>query len=374
MTSDSASFSVTSPPLHNTLKNRRSVNIGDTDDSGAYSVSATSNAVVLMDARHKYFDRLKLSVSSASSSQMFENPCGSIVGVCPCLSSGKVVLVDSSGTIVIWNVHVQKLEKIKIDTTLDSPPEPDRKINHIEVAAHGRERLFQSPTDLGYGRDEQHEEWLGSLGARVDLATLGVSAASVEKKIAASDALTRDFARAVTFDPSQWSSNTNKQDDVSPQQPSQNRIQSVSEGKTEYSAMFGWMDTDNSPAVNSDVAYAPASKSTSRGSSPEKDGEIISPLHPMSSDCKEVPPLFNNSALPTDKSNLSSIDRSSWYVAINDMWVKHTASQLLFKSNGRVTTICDRDSSVDLISHVISGKRTLQLFSLRTCSCFHIAQ
>lgn len=367
MASDSVSLSITSPPLHNNLKNKKSVNnMGDTDDSGAYCVSATSNAVVLMDARHKYFDRLKLSVSSASSSQLFENPCGSIVGVCPCLSSGKVVLVDSSGTIVIWNVHVEKLEKIKIDTTLDSPPEPDRKINHVELAAHGRERLFQSPTDLAYGRDEQRGEWLGSLGACVDLAALGVSAASAEKKIAVSDALTRDFARAVTFDPSQWSSNTKQ--DVSPQQPLQNRNQSVGEGKTEYAAMFGWMDPDNSPVLNPGVAHTHESKSISRESSPEKDGDFISLQQPMSSDRKEVPSPVDRPNPPTDKSNLASIDRSSWYVAINDMWVKHTASQLLFKSNGKYSS--DGDRNVDLISHVISGTSTALIFSLSNVHVF----
>ena len=367
--SGSMSLSITSPPINS--KSSKINTIGDTtDDNGAYHVSNTSNAVVLMDARHKYFERLKLSVSSAASSQLFENPCGPIVGVCPCLSSGKVVFVDNTGTIVIWNVRMDNLEKIKIDSTLDSPPEPDRKINHVEVAAHGRERLFQSPTtDLTYVKEEQlvvNEEWLGSFGARADLVALGVSADSAEKKIAESDALTREFARAVTFDPSQWSSNTKQE--ASPRPPllqNRNISDSVGEGKTEYAAMFGWMDADNSPVPDTGAATSASvhvlhtnahleSKPSSRDSSPDKDSVLTSLKN--SSPSNEVQKPVFCSATRSDKPEVSAIDRSSWYVVINDIWLKQTAYQSLVKTdrrhefNGRV------DRHVDLISHSISGK------------------
>ena len=74
------------------------VNSGDSADS-----------LVIVDARHKTLHGDKLSLSAA---QMYQDQPGSIVAVCPLTQYGKVISIDNNGSLAVWNVKFDRLQRM----------------------------------------------------------------------------------------------------------------------------------------------------------------------------------------------------------------------------------------------------------------------
>ncbi len=71
--------------------------------------STTADSLVIVDARHKTLHGDKLSLSAA---QMYQDQPGSIVSVCPLTQYGKVISIDSNGSLTVWNVKFDRLQRM----------------------------------------------------------------------------------------------------------------------------------------------------------------------------------------------------------------------------------------------------------------------
>ncbi len=69
----------------------------------------TADSLVIVDARHKTLHGEKLSLSAA---QMYQDQPGSIVAVCPLTQYGKVISIDNNGSLTVWNVKFDRLQRM----------------------------------------------------------------------------------------------------------------------------------------------------------------------------------------------------------------------------------------------------------------------
>ena len=196
------------------------------------------------------------SLSTVISSYVNYYVCFLLQGICPCVIGNKVVTVDTAGSIAVWHLRSSNLAKVKVNLSAPSPsdalgPAIAREYRNTESglsrnataqdAQEARSNLADAINEAGYTRE------LNS-----------TTTADVVPATPSTQALTRDFERAVLQDPSIWSANSA----VSSEAAAEHKTQTESLAEHVRSSLYE--DNITSPEAAKKTAAERSTKSRTR--------------------------------------------------------------------------------------------------------------
>eukprot|EP01041_Mallomonas_annulata_P004233 gene4233-8422_t len=116
------------------------------------SFSSASLAVMVISLKSQIRNGVNVTVMSTSPVQVYRGLPGPISGICPCSQSGRTISIDSTGSIVIWKTHADRVQRLVGSGTVVTENDANMTID-VNALSPNNEQQIDDEDDDASGQD-----------------------------------------------------------------------------------------------------------------------------------------------------------------------------------------------------------------------------